>query len=122
MDGGLGMIQKLELTMAQAMALSQLAERGPMTFAQLQKAASRSQAATSHLVEQLEQRGLVQRKPDPSDGRRRLVELAPGGRRAMERIEQMRRGAMESVFRRLPPELLARFDEVLGEVLSALEP
>ena len=44
--------------------LSQLAERGPMTFAQLQKAASRSQAATSHLVEQLEQRGLVQRKPD----------------------------------------------------------
>lgn len=121
MDGSLSVFQELELSLPQAMAVMQLAERGPMSFSQLEKAVGRSQAATSHMVEQLEQRGLVERHQDPDDKRRRVVVIAPDGRRAVGRIEQVRRAALETVFGGVPGPVLARFDRALREVLEALE-
>lgn len=120
MDGSLAVFQELDLSLTQAMAVVHLAERGPMTFPQLQEAVARSQAATSHLVEQLEQRGLVHRRTDPDDRRRRTVVIAAAGRRAVERIEQVRRSAMASVLSRVPKPVLERFDRSLREVIEAL--
>jgi DNA-binding MarR family transcriptional regulator len=87
---------------------------------QLQLGVGRSQAATSHLVEQLEQRGLVRRKPDPADRRRRVVELTKKGRAAMRRIEQLRRAALETALAPVPAEVLERYDAVMQEMLAAL--
>ena len=39
--------------------------------------------AVGELVAELETRGLVERVPDPSDGRARLIRLTPGGRRVV---------------------------------------
>ncbi len=121
MHGSLGVIQALDLTLAQAMALMQLAERGPMTVSALQQATGRSQAATSHLVEQLEQRGLVRRTVDPQDRRRRRVELAGPGRKAVGKVEAVRRAALQSVLGRVPTPVLNRLDDALRDVLSALD-
>ncbi|MEM6994606.1 MAG: MarR family transcriptional regulator [Myxococcota bacterium] len=121
MHGSLGVIQDLDLTLAQAMALTQLSERGPLTVSALQTAAGRSQAATSHLVEQLEQRRLVQRRVDPEDRRRRVVQLAPGGRNAVAKIEAVRRAALESVLGEVPPPVLRRLDDALRDVLASLD-
>jgi len=120
MQGGLGVIQELDMTLAQALAVFQLSDRGPMGVTALQTAIGRSQAATSHLVEQLERRGIVRRRADASDRRRRVVDLTSKGRSAVAKIESVRRQGLEVTLGRLPPPLLQRFDEVLGEVLDAL--
>lgn len=121
MDGSLSVLLELDLSLAQAMALLVLAERGPMTMSALQGAVGRSQAATSHLVEQLEKRSLVARQTDPEDRRRRHVSIAPLGRDAVGRVEQVRRAAVDTVFGQVPKPVLARFDAALAEVLDALE-
>ena len=121
MDGSLSVLLELELSLAQAMALLVLAERGPMTMSSLQGAVGRSQAATSHLVEQLEKRGLVDRQIDPEDRRRRHVSIAPPGRKAVARVEQVRRAAVDTVLGQVPKSVLARFDAALADVLDALE-
>ncbi len=120
MQGGLGVIQELDMTLAQALAVFQLSDRGPMGVSALQAAIGRSQAATSHLVEQLEQRGIVRRRADASDRRRRVVDLTGKGRSAVAKIESVRRQGLEATLGRLPPPLLQRFDELLAEVLDAL--
>ncbi len=120
MQGGLGAIQELDLTLTQALAVFQLSERGPMGVTSLQQAIGRSQAATSHLVEQMEQRGLVRRRSDPSDRRRKVVDLTAKGRAAVGRIESLRRQALESTLAEVPPDVLRRFDAVLTEILEAL--
>ena len=117
---GLGAIAELDLTLAQAMAMFRIAEQGPMTVGAVQTAIGRSQAATSHLVEQLERRGLLRRREDPEDRRRRMVELAPKGRTALRRIESLRRAALVEVLRPVPAPTIERFDAALAEVLAAL--
>jgi DNA-binding MarR family transcriptional regulator len=120
MQGGLGVIQDLELTMSQALALFHLADHGRLSVGDLQAAIGRSQAATSHLVDQLTQRSLVRRRTDPSDRRRRVVELAPRGRAAMRKIEAMRRTALERALAPVPSDVIERYDAAMAEVLGAL--
>ena len=120
MQRGLGAIAELDLTLAQAMAVFWMAERGAMSIGALQAAIGRSQAATSHLVEQLERRSLVRRRLDPDDRRRRLVELAPKGRASVRKIEALRRAALADVLTPVPQATLDRFDAALAEVLDAL--
>jgi DNA-binding MarR family transcriptional regulator len=121
MQRGLGAIAEQDLTLAQAMAVFWLAEHGAMSIGQLQAAIGRSQAATSHLVEQLERRSLVRRRLDPNDRRRRLVELAAKGRTSLRKIEALRRTALADVFEPVPQPTLDRFDAALAEVLDAIQ-
>jgi DNA-binding MarR family transcriptional regulator len=55
--------------------------------------------AMGEVVAQLERRGLVERIPDPSDGRARLVRLTPEGRKvvraAVEEIARIEQGWRE---------------------------
>jgi DNA-binding MarR family transcriptional regulator len=120
MQRGLGAIEELDLTLAQAMALFRLAEQGPMSVGELQAAIGRSQAATSHLVEQLERRELVRRREDATDRRRRVIELGPKGRAALRKIDTLRRAALADVLRTVPAATIERFDAAMAEVLAAL--
>lgn len=57
---------------------------GPMSITGLAARLGISQQAMSKQVADLEDRGLVVRRPDPADGRAKLVELSRKGRRAVE--------------------------------------
>lgn len=50
----------------------------------------------SRLVQELEEAGLVERSPDPSDGRAQLVRLTAEGEERMTRVLERRRGIYES--------------------------
>ncbi|ODS54892.1 MAG: hypothetical protein ABS36_10570 [Acidobacteria bacterium SCN 69-37] len=121
MQPGLAQLDGLDLTMAQSLALQQIASAGPLTIAGLQARLSRAQATTSQLVSQLERRGLVERRADAADGRRTLVALSRRGRRQMDRLEAIRRRGFADVVGALPPRVQRQLLDALRATVAALE-
>jgi len=91
-----------ELTLPESSALTRLDRGGPATssaLARLEQISPQSMGAT---LSALEARGLVERRPDPGDGRRVVISLAEAGRQALRnkrnaRVEQLAR-ALSSGF------------------------
>src|SRR5215471_9263508 len=72
-----------ELTLPESAALTRLDRGGPSTasaLARLEQISPQSMGAT---LAALEARGLVERSPDPGDGRRVLLSLSEAGRQAL---------------------------------------
>lgn len=63
----------------------------------LQRALGLSQPATAHLMAKLEDRGFVERRPDPDDGRASRVHLTPAGRDLATRMLEDRLAAISGV-------------------------
>ena len=59
---------------------------GPLSLSGLAEAIGVDAPYATLIVDSLEQRGLVERQPDPADRRRKLVTLTPAGRDAVARV------------------------------------
>ncbi|GAA2605830.1 MarR family winged helix-turn-helix transcriptional regulator [Paractinoplanes durhamensis] len=73
-----------DLTPSQTSVLSRLSKDGPATasmLATLERIRPQSMAA---LVAALAERGLIDRTPDPTDGRRQQISLSEAGRQVVE--------------------------------------
>jgi len=74
------------------------------------------------VLRRLQERGIVERKPDPKDGRRALFDLTLRGKE----LDGLRVGTVESVVRQtlkgLPRRKLEAAQEVLGVLAEALRP
>ncbi|NKY88949.1 MarR family winged helix-turn-helix transcriptional regulator [Nocardia veterana] len=70
-----------DLTLAQARLVARLGPDGTR-LTELAEQAQVTKQTAGALVDQLERGGYVERIPDPSDGRARLIRLAPRGARA----------------------------------------
>jgi DNA-binding MarR family transcriptional regulator len=121
MEGGLSALAALDLTVPQAMVLFRLVERGPLSISELQGVAGRSQAATSHLVSQLERRKLALRKADATDGRRTLVHATARALEHAGQVEGLRQRGFEKALARVPAAAVRGLDEALAVVLAAME-
>ena len=85
-----------ELTLPESSALTRLDRGGPATssaLARLEQISPQSMGAT---LSALEARGLVERHPDPADGRRVVISLSESGVQALRnkrnaRVEQLAR-------------------------------
>jgi DNA-binding MarR family transcriptional regulator len=83
-----------ELTVPESSALARLDRAGPSSasaLARLEQISPQSMGAT---LAALEGRGLVERRPDPDDGRRAVLSVTESGRRTLrsrrnERTEQL---------------------------------
>ena len=71
-----------DITLAQARVAQRISEHGNRITDLAEQARVTKQTA-SHLVEQLERAGYVERVPDPTDARARLVRMAPRGAAAV---------------------------------------
>ena len=69
----------------QGAALGPLDRDGPQSISDLAAAARMRPQSMAQTVSELEERGLVSRRPDPEDGRRALLELTAGGPRGARR-------------------------------------
>lgn len=85
-------------------ALLCLAE-GPLSLSALAEAVSVDAPYATLIVDNLEERNLVQRGPDPADRRRKLVALTPEGRQAAQRALRVRREPPPGFARLSPAEL-----------------
>lgn len=106
----------LGMSFVRVKALRRLA-RAPMTMRELAAELSIDAPYTTVVVDDLEQRGLVERRPDASDRRRKIVAPTPDGirlARAAQRILDMPPAALSQ----LPPDDLAVLDRILQAALT----
>ncbi|NUP36450.1 MAG: MarR family transcriptional regulator [Streptomyces sp.] len=107
-----------ELTLSQTSALVRLDRDGPATSSELAAAEGIRPQSMATIVGRLHERGLVDRAPDPDDGRRIVVSLSEAGREGL-------RGARQEKARRLTraiaDELTPEEQAVLAAALPLLE-
>jgi DNA-binding MarR family transcriptional regulator len=78
------------LTFPQTAALGRLDRGGPATSADLARQEQISPQSMGATLGELEARGLVNRQPDPDDGRRILLTISATGRRELNRRRNVR--------------------------------
>ncbi|GAA2466132.1 MarR family transcriptional regulator [Streptomyces graminearus] len=79
-----------DITLGQASVLARLADKGGVTASELATAEGVRHQSMTAMVAALVALGLVERAPDPDDGRRLLIELTAAGRRRVEKGRQAR--------------------------------
>jgi DNA-binding MarR family transcriptional regulator len=87
-DRKLAVSEALGLSWARVLALRRLAEQ-PLTLSALADRMASDPPYVTLMVDDLEKRGLVQRKPHPGDRRAKLVKLTAAGRGAAARADAM---------------------------------
>ena len=107
---------------AQVATLGWLDRDGPMTTSELAAAQLVRHQSAARVVGQLVEQRLAVLRPHPSDGRKQLVSITPGGRRALARQRAERAGWLATVIdERLTPaeqRTLARATELLGRLVD----
>ncbi len=68
-------------------------------------------------LNELEPMGFVERRRDPSDRRRHIVDITPDGRRALKRAEHALEAVEEEVLGSLDADERARLRSLLGKAL-----
>jgi DNA-binding MarR family transcriptional regulator len=79
-----------DLTPSQTAVLNRLWKDGPSSASGLASAERVRPQSMATIVAALEQRVLIERKPDPEDKRRQLISLTAAGRRRAESNRQVR--------------------------------
>lgn len=93
-----------ELSLSQAGALARLDENGWMTTADLARAEHVKPQSMGATLAALEQEGLVQRRPHPTDGRQVLFGLTDEGRATRRRRALLKREWLSAAVAKLDPE------------------
>jgi DNA-binding MarR family transcriptional regulator len=106
-----------DITPSHLRALRVLKRYGTMRLSALSDHLHIAPRSATEVVDALESRGLVQRRPDPADRRATLVEVTGLGARTLEAIRAARGTEAERVFGRLSP--ADRAD--LARILRALQ-
>jgi DNA-binding MarR family transcriptional regulator len=78
--------------LTQGAVLARLEREGPQSTAELAAAERVRPQSMGQTVAELEVQGLISRHPDPSDGRRVLLQITDDGRAALARDRQRREG------------------------------
>ncbi len=85
----------LDLNLSEASLLAFVEEFGPLTQTRLAERLGLGRAATGSLIDGLEQRGFVERQPDPEDRRVWLVTITGAGKDVVHEVN-----AIDEVLRR----------------------
>lgn len=102
-------------TLTEARILFELRQAGDTTASALVAALGLDRGQVSRLLAGLERRGLLARRPDPEDGRRRRVRLSASGRAAAARLDER---ASAEVRRLLAPLSLPARRDVLDAMAT----
>jgi DNA-binding MarR family transcriptional regulator len=110
-----------DVTVAQARIAQRIAKDGTR-LTELADRAQVTKQTASLLVAALEREGLVERVPDPDDGRARLIRLSARGREAAQRAMEVVIGVEREWTEHLGPELTDRMREGLVRLREVTDP
>jgi DNA-binding MarR family transcriptional regulator len=111
-----------ELSLTESAVLARLAREGPATTAELARAEGMRPQSMSAVVAGLTDRGLIERKPHPSDGRQVNIALTDRGVAVRNSTVDLKRAWLARATGRLTDEerqVLARAGEILGRLLES---
>jgi DNA-binding MarR family transcriptional regulator len=94
----------LDLTYAQSQVLFRLAEHPGSHMGDVAKAFGVTLPAVTHIVDRLEEKGLVTRGDHPADRRVYVLDLTSAGKALVEELEAIRLRGMERVLARMSAE------------------
>ncbi|WP_328469797.1 MarR family transcriptional regulator [Actinoplanes sp. NBC_00393] len=101
---------------SQSRALGVLMHHGEMRLSALAEHLRIAPRSATEVVDDLQQRGLVERRPDPADRRATLVALTPQGTDTGAAIRQARAAEGERLFAELSPTDRATLSRILRKL------
>lgn len=116
----------LDLNLSQASLLAFLGEAGPITQSRLASRLEMGRAAAGLVIDGLEARGLVERRPDPADRRAWLIAPRPEGLRLIGSIAEidrrLRNELRDGIPHRERQHLAGLLERLRRNLLGILEP
>ena len=109
-----------ELTPTSGAALATVERHGPLTPSELAEIERIKRPTATRSLRCLEEAGLVQRTPDPSDGRSALVSITAAGRERLRSLRGRKNAYLAKRMRPLSEEDLATLERA-AEILERLE-
>jgi DNA-binding MarR family transcriptional regulator len=106
---------------SQVAALATIERHGPLAPSELAERERIKRPTATRVLARLAEAGLVERIPDPADGRAAIVSVSSDGRALLRRLRQRKTAYLASRMRELAPrdlEALARATEVLEAILE----
>lgn len=105
-----------DLTPSYLRALRVLGHHGVMRLSELSERLHIAPRSTTEVVDALQSRGLVERRPDPADRRATLVQVTEHGASVLDAIRAARGTEAERVFGRLSQEDQAALARILRTI------
>ncbi|MFC6022466.1 MarR family winged helix-turn-helix transcriptional regulator [Plantactinospora solaniradicis] len=102
------------------MTLTRLAETGSMTQQSLLDILGVDASVLVTLLNELEDEGLVQRRRDPADRRRHIVEITPAGSAALDKVDAAVDQVERDLFATLTAEQVGQLHELLTRVRTSV--
>lgn len=110
-----------EITLAQARLCARIGPEGTR-LTELAESAQVTKQTAGALVDQLERRAYVERVPDPTDARARLVRLGPRGKDAQTVAREVEDQVTEEWTRHLGPAELQRLRDSMDRLRDITDP
>lgn len=110
-----------ELQSSTYLMLTWLEVHGPMRASEIAGAFGIDKGAISRQVQHLLELGLVDRTPDPDDGRATLVSVTAAARTRLAEVKETNRAWLDDKLHDLPDEELAQFVALLSRYNAALD-
>ncbi|MFD4555879.1 MarR family winged helix-turn-helix transcriptional regulator [Streptomyces sp. NPDC058469] len=108
------------LSLARTKVLQVLELRGAVRQSILAQDLGQAPRSVTQSIEALEREGLIERTPDPDDGRSKLVRLTPKGTTALTAGTAAGEEALRKVFGPMEPAQLAALDRLLDTIQAGL--
>jgi DNA-binding MarR family transcriptional regulator len=108
-----------ELRASHASALTSIELHGPLTPSELAEIERIKRPSATRVLRGLEEEGLVERTPDPKDGRSALISLTGEGRERLRRLRQRKNAYLARRMRDLDPRDVATLERA-AEILESL--
>jgi DNA-binding MarR family transcriptional regulator len=115
-----GLSENRALSLTAVSVLGTLERGGSRRITTLAASEGVSQPSMTQLIQRLEQRGLVERTSDPSDGRVALVSLTGGGVQALADRRRLNAGRVADFLAGLPEDDVRALADALAAVLPAI--
>ena len=110
------------LSLTEARVVYELAQRAPTSATALGEALGIDAGYLSRILRRFQERGLLERRASPTDGRQQLLALTDAGRVAFVELDEASQREVATMLARLPEAERGRLVEAMHRVEALLEP